>query len=89
MALGSGICAASMNLGVAFGEPLLRSATAYGAVSQQAVNAVWLPLLVAGSILNIAYCVYLLSTRHTWQNFQIRQTSSSGFCDDNGDALVF
>jgi L-rhamnose-H+ transport protein len=74
MALCSGLCAASMNFGVAFGQPLLRSATAHGAAPQQVVNAVWLPLLLAGAIPNIAYCVYLLARQRSWINFRSQQT---------------
>jgi L-rhamnose-H+ transport protein len=73
-ALCSGLCAASMNFGVAFGEPILRSATAHGAASQLVVNAVWLPLLMAGAIPNIAYCVYLLMRQRSWENFRSPQT---------------
>jgi len=74
MALCSGLCAASMNFGVSFGEPLLRSAAAHGAAPQQVVNAVWLPLLLAGAIPNIAYCVYLLARQGSWVNFRSQQT---------------
>jgi L-rhamnose-H+ transport protein len=74
MALCSGLCAASMNFGVAFGEPILRSATAHGAAAQQVVNAVWLPLLLAGAMPNIAYCVYLLNRQRSWENFRSEKT---------------
>jgi L-rhamnose-H+ transport protein len=74
MALCSGVCAASMNFGVAFGEPLLRSAVAHGAAPQQVVNAVWLPLLLAGAIPNIAYCVYLLMRQRSGVNFRSKET---------------
>lgn len=73
MALCSGLCAASMNLGVAFSEPILRSAAAHGAAAGQVVNAVWLPLLIAGAIPNIAYCIYLLTRQRSWANFRIQQ----------------
>ena len=74
MALCSGVCAAAMNFGVAFGEPILRSAADHGASAQQVVNAVWLPLLMAGAVPNIAYCVYLLTRRCSWGNYRIQQT---------------
>lgn len=74
MALCSGLCAASMNFGVAFGEPLLRSAAAHGAAPQQVVNAVWLPLLMAGALPNVAYCLYLLRRQRSWVNFRSQQT---------------
>jgi L-rhamnose-H+ transport protein len=63
-----------MNFGVAFGEPLMRSAAAHGAGAQQVVNAVWLPLLLAGAIPNVAYCVYLLSRQRSWENFRSQKT---------------
>jgi L-rhamnose-H+ transport protein len=74
MALCSGLCAASMNFGVAFGERILRSAATHGAAAGQVVNAVWLPLLIAGAIPNIAYCIYLLTRQHSWPNFRIQRT---------------
>jgi L-rhamnose-H+ transport protein len=74
MALCSGLCAACMNFGVAFGEPILRSATAHGAAAQQVVNAVWLPLLTAGALPNVAYCAYLLTRQRSWANFRSRDT---------------
>ena len=74
MAFCSGLFAASMNLGVAFGEPLIHSAAAHGASAQNVVNAIWLPLLEAGAIPNISFCVYLLSRRRSWTNFSIRET---------------
>src|ERR1019366_8052443 len=56
------------------GEPLMRSAAAHGAGAQQVVNAVWLPLLLAGAIPNVAYCVYLLSRQRSWENFRNQKT---------------
>jgi L-rhamnose-H+ transport protein len=74
MALCSGLCAASMNFGVSFGAPLLHSAAAHGAAASQVVNAVWLPLLVAGAMPNAAYCIYLLIRKRTWANFRSSKT---------------
>lgn len=74
MALTSGVCAAFMNVGVSLGGPLLASAAAHGAGPQQVVNAVWLPLLAAGAVPNIAYCAFLLSRRQTWKSFRIPNT---------------
>jgi L-rhamnose-H+ transport protein len=74
MALCSGLCAASMNFGVAFGEPILRSAATHGAAAQQVVNAVWLPLLLAGAIPNIVYCAYLLTRQRSWENYRSQKT---------------
>jgi L-rhamnose-H+ transport protein len=78
MAICSGLGAASMNFGVAFGEPILKIATAHGASAQQVVYAVWLPLLIAGAFPNLLYCVYLLGRMHTWGNFRRQHTQAYG-----------
>ena len=56
----AGALSATFNFGYAFGEPLVRSATALGATRDDALNAVWLLLLPAGGVINLAYCVHLL-----------------------------
>jgi L-rhamnose-H+ transport protein len=65
LAIGSGLGAAMVNLGLAFGGPLLESAHNLGAAPVWAPNAVWLPLMLAGAIPNLVYCVYLLSRNRT------------------------
>lgn len=55
-----GFGAAMVNFGLAFGGPLLDAAKRHGAAELWAGNAVWLPLMLAGSIPNFVYCVYLL-----------------------------
>jgi L-rhamnose-H+ transport protein len=55
-----GFGAALVNFGLAFGGPLLDAAKRHGAAELWAGNAVWLPLMLAGSIPNFVYCVYLL-----------------------------
>lgn len=69
MAVCSGICAAAMNVGVGLGQPIIRAATLRGASADGVVYAVWLPLLLAGSLPNLAYCAYLLQRNHTAGNF--------------------
>lgn len=69
MAIASGICASMMNVGFAYGGPLATAAAKHGASNLWFTNAIWVPLMAAGSIPNIAYCVYLLSKRGTAANF--------------------
>jgi len=64
-----GLGASFVNFGLAFGHPLLVSAEKFGAAPQWAPNAAWLPLMLAGSIPNILYCVYLLSKNKTQRKF--------------------
>ena len=72
----SGICAALMNFGVAFGGPLIAAASAAGAKPQWAINSVWLPLMIAGAVPNILYCIRLLRRDGTSSNFSQNGTGS-------------
>lgn len=65
----SGLGAAAMNFGVAFGGAVIHAAESTGTSAVWAINAVWLPLMVAGAIPNVAYCVYLMRKNRTSANF--------------------
>ena len=69
IAIISGLLAAAMNFGVAFGGPIGRAALANGAQPYWTVNAIWVPLLLAGAIPNLLYCVYLLKKNNTGAKF--------------------
>ncbi len=63
-------CGASLeNFGLAFGSPLMNLAIQHGASPTNAANAVWLPLLMAGAIPNLLYCVHLLKKNSSTGNF--------------------
>jgi len=63
-------CGASfMNFGLAFGAPLIATAARHGASMASANNAVWLPLLGAGAIPNLLYCLYLMKRNSSGHNF--------------------
>jgi L-rhamnose-H+ transport protein len=72
----SGLGAAAMNFGVAFGGALIRSAQTSGTDAAWTINAVWLPLMVAGAIPNLAYCFYLMQKNRTSGNFGVSGTTS-------------
>jgi L-rhamnose-H+ transport protein len=74
IAIVSGICAALMNFGVAFGGPLISAAAAAGAKPHWTINAVWLPLMIAGAIPNVIYCVLLLGRNRTSDKFSAGET---------------
>lgn len=69
-----GFGASFVNLGLAFGAPLLSDAQRHGASVMSSANSVWFPLMLAGSIPNILYCVYLLRRNRTTPRF-----SNGGF----------
>jgi L-rhamnose-H+ transport protein len=75
IAVASGICASMMNFGIAFGGPILDAATHAGAKPYFTVNAVWLPLLLAGAVPNVMYCIYLMQRNQTASNYAQRGTA--------------
>ncbi len=75
MAVMSGIGAASMNFGVAFGGPVVEAAAVHGADPAWRMNAVWLPLMTAGAVPNLLYCGYLMRSKRTSANFSANGTA--------------
>src|ERR1017187_521330 len=74
-----GFGAALVNFGLAFGGPLLDAAKRHGAAELWAGNAVWLPLMLAGSIPNFAYCIYLLRKNKTADRYRRPGNASHWF----------
>ena len=60
LAILCGLGASFMNFGVAFGTPLVQVARSFGSNGLNAINAVWLPLMLAGAIPNVMYCAWLM-----------------------------
>ena len=60
LAILCGLGASFMNFGVAFGTPLIEVARSFGANRLNAINAVWLPLMLAGAAPNVMYCTWLM-----------------------------
>jgi len=65
----SGVRSALVGLGLEFGKPLQTAAQHAGASHMWAPNAVWLPLMIAGGIPNLIYCVYLIRKNRTGGRF--------------------
>ena len=66
----SGLTAALMNLGLAFGSPILEAAQKNGAPKLWSSNAAFLPLMLAGGVPNLAYCIYLMRKNNTRNRFR-------------------
>jgi L-rhamnose-H+ transport protein len=60
LAILCGFGASFMNFGVTFGTSLTQAARSFGANEFSAINAIWLPLMLAGAVPNILYCVWLI-----------------------------
>jgi len=65
LAILCGFGASFVNFGLTFGAPLIRAARSFGANELNASNAVWLPLLVAGSVPNLLYCFWRMRKNRT------------------------
>jgi len=69
VAFGAGVLSALLNVALAYGGDIMEKVRAAGGSAAWAPFAVWPIALLGGSIVNIAYSVYLLSKNHTWGNF--------------------
>jgi len=70
LAILCGLCASLMNFGIAFGTPLVEVARSFGA-GLNAINAVWLPLLVAGAVPNVVYCAWLMKRNRSGSRYRV------------------
>lgn len=75
LAILCGFGASFVNFGLAFGAPLIQSARLLGAGALSAQNAVWMPLMLAGSIPNLLYCLFLLRRNRTAGRFPAGRAS--------------
>ncbi|WP_263353796.1 L-rhamnose/proton symporter RhaT [Acidicapsa acidisoli] len=71
LAIICGLAASLMNFGVAFGTPLVEVARSFGANGLNAINAIWLPLLLAGAVPNVLYCAWLMKRNRSGQKYRV------------------
>lgn len=65
----SGLGSALVNFGLAYGGPVIAAARQAGAAALWAPNAVWLPLMCAGGVPNLLYCIYLMRRNRSGAKF--------------------
>jgi L-rhamnose-H+ transport protein len=70
IAVGAGVLASLLNVALAYGGDIMQKVRLQGGQASWAPFAVWPIALLGGSLVNIAYCVYLLSHNRTWGNFR-------------------
>lgn len=75
----SGLGSALVGLGVEWGEPIKKAARFATAPDMWTPNAIWLPLMVAGAIPNLIYCMYLIRKNKTGNKFGLAGTGSYWF----------
>jgi L-rhamnose-H+ transport protein len=71
LAILCGLGASFMNFGVAFGTPLVEVARSFGANRLNAINAVWLPLMLAGAVPNVLYCAWLMKRNRSASRYRV------------------
>lgn len=70
----SGILGSMLNLGLAFGGSIQRSARQHGASVAMMSNAVWLPCLYAGFLPGVIYCLILMRKKGTTGKLRLAGT---------------
>jgi L-rhamnose-H+ transport protein len=70
----SGLGSALVNIGLEYGKPLAAVASRAGAAPLWAPNAAWLPLMCAGGVPNLVYCIYLMRKNRTGTKFGLSGT---------------
>ena len=71
--IGSGLLSPLINIGFAFGGPVMKNAIAQGAHPAFSANAVWVVVLTAGCIVNVGYCIFLLTQNQSWKIYHARE----------------
>jgi L-rhamnose-H+ transport protein len=77
LALGAGIMSAVFNIGYSLALPIAQAGQQRGYSSFHATNCIWLLMLGAGSLPNIAYCLILVKRNRTGQLFFSNQPSKA------------
>jgi L-rhamnose-H+ transport protein len=75
----SGLGSALVGLGVEWGDPIRKAARFATAPDMWTPNAIWLPLMVAGAIPNLIYCIYLIRKNRNASKFGESGTGSYWF----------
>jgi len=71
--VGSGLLSPLINVGFAFGAPVMKNAIAQGAYPAFSANAVWVVVLTAGCLVNTGYCLFVLKQNRSWGVFHTRE----------------
>jgi len=71
LAMFCGLLASFMNFGVAFGTPLAQVARSFGANGVNAINAIWLPLMLGGAVPNVLYCAWLMKRNGSGHRYRV------------------
>lgn len=73
----SGVGSALVGIGLWLGGSIGAAAEKFGASTTWSPNAIWLPLMMAGGIPNLIYCLYLVRKNHVGKRFSAAGTGSN------------
>ena len=65
----SGVLSPMLNFGFVFGAPVQAAAAHQGAASGMEANAIWVPALAGGFLINAGYAIYRLCKNKTWGRY--------------------
>jgi L-rhamnose-H+ transport protein len=74
IAILAGVLSCLPNVGMAFGGNVIRSAETLGVSQASSGNTVWALLFTLGCVANLAYCLYLMISKHTLGEYWNRET---------------
>ena len=74
IAVFAGILSCLPNVGMAFGENVVQAAGSLGVSPGSSGNTVWALLFTLGCVANLAYCLYLMISKHTLGRYWNRET---------------
>ena len=71
LAVGAGVLSAVFNIGFGLAQPIANYGRAAGLSEFSSTNLIWWVMLAAGSLANLAFCVYLLVRNHSMAKFRL------------------
>lgn len=74
IAVMAGILSCLPNVGMAFGKNVVAAAGRIGVPEVAAGNTIWALLFTFGFVVNLAYCIYLMVSRHTLGQYWNQET---------------
>ncbi|MBZ5565211.1 MAG: hypothetical protein LAP13_22670 [Acidobacteriia bacterium] len=79
--IGAGVSSGLFNIGYSFAQPIITEAQRAGLDAFAGSNLIWLVMLEAGSVANLAFCGWLLVKNHTLRHFtEARSGRRYGLC---------
>ncbi|MGO9242303.1 MAG: L-rhamnose/proton symporter RhaT [Bryobacteraceae bacterium] len=70
----SGVLSPMLNFGFVFGAPVQTAAAQHGAAAGMEANAIWVPALAGGFVINAGYAIYRLFRNKTWGRYMAAGT---------------